>query len=389
LTKFLPVILAFFALPSIAVTPTDAAPQKITVAQLDQAAAAAQTKPDAEAAQQLSRLELTERLSAARLARWEAVLTGEKARQALVLLADQSEFLAPSDEDVVKEAAPDAAATRQMLVKIVNYVNTTVRQLPNLMAVRQTTSFEDRPQEDVQEPTDVISLSYLPLHFVGASSIAVTYRDRKEVVDESATKALKHNTPGGGLATSGEFGPILSTVLSDALKGKITWARWERGSSGRVGVFDYTVPVEKSNYNVKFCCLIQGYSSSGLPEKTVFDERSSYHGEIVFDPADGSILRLTLRAEMSPGSLVPKAGIAIEYGPVEIGGKNYVCPARSVSILMAHTAQQKGAASRSNYRGAAKTFLNDVVFAHYRRFGSETRILTADQEPAKPPDSVR
>ena len=45
-------------------------------------------------------------------------------------------------------------------------------------------------------------------------------------------------------------------------------------------------------------------------------------------------------------------------------------------MLKAHTAQQTGAVSRSNYQGGTKTFLNDVVFSHYRRFGSETKILT-------------
>ncbi len=296
----------------------------------------------------------------------------------MLILADQSEFLAPPDDEVIKEAAPDPAATRQMLVKIVNYVNTTVRQLPNLMALRQTTGFEDRPEENIQEATDVVSLSYLPLHFVSASSITVTYRDRKEVVDEGADKTLKHNAPVGGLVTSGEFGPILSTVMADALQGKITWARWEKGVSERLAVFHYAVPLEKSNYNVQFCCVADGYSSSGLPERTVFHQRASYHGEIVFDPVDGSILRLTLEAEMPTGALVPKAGIVIEYGPVTIGERNYICPVKSVSILTAHTAQQVGAISRTNYRGGAKTFLNDVVFGQYRRFGSETRILPGE-----------
>ena len=378
MTKLLPIIFALFALPSVAVPAPDAVAQRVTVAQLEQALATANSKPDAEAAQQLSRLELTERLNTTRLTHWQAVLSGEKVRRQLLILADQSEFLAPPDDEVIKEAAPDSAATRQMLVKIVNYVNTTVRQLPNLMALRQTTGFEDRPEENIQEATDVVSLSYLPLHFVGTSSIAVTYRDRKEVVDESASKALKHNTPVGGLVTSGEFGPILNTVMADALQGKLTWARWEKGGSGRLAVFHYAVPVEKSNYNVQFCCVADGYSSSGLAERTVFHQRASYHGEIVFDPVDGSILRLTLEAEMPTGALVPKAGIVIEYGPVTIGEMNYICPVKSVSILTAHTAQQVGAISRTNYRGGAKTFLNDVVFGQYRRFGSETRILPGE-----------
>lgn len=375
MTKILAAALAVVAFPSIAAPTRDAAPQKITVVQLEQALAAAQGKPDAEAAQQLSRFKLTERFNAARLAHWQAVVSGEKARQQLMILVDQSEFLPLPDDEVIQDPAPNPAMTHQMLVKIVNYVNTTVRQLPNLMALRQTTGFEDRPEENIQEATDVVSLSYLPLHFVGTSSIAVTYRDRKEVVDESATKALKHNTPVGGLVTSGEFGPILSTVMADALQGKITWARWEKGGSGRLAVFHYQVPAEKSNYNVQFCCVADGYSSSGLPERTVFHQRAGYHGEIAFDPTDGSIWRLMLEAEMPTGSMVPEAGIVIEYGSVTIGDRNFICPVKSVSILTAHTAQQVGAISRTNFRGAAKTFLNDVVFGQYRRFGSETRIV--------------
>jgi hypothetical protein len=354
--------------------------EKITVGQLQQTMAAARSETDADLAQRLSTFELTERLNTALLAQLDASAPGDKSRQALLLLADKSVFLDPPAAEVSADPSPDPAVTRQMLVKIVNYVNATVRQLPNLMARRETTAFEDRPQEDVLEATGTVSYSYLPVHFVGKSSLAVTYRDRKEVVDESATKALKHEGKIGGLVTSGEFGPILSMVLADALKGKITWARWEQGSSGRLAVFRYTVPDGKSNYYVKFCCIVNGYSGTGQPESQVFDERSSYHGEIAFDPANGSILRMTLQAEMPPKGLVSNAGIAMEYSSVEIGGQSYICPAKSVSVLMAHTAVQQGMQSRANYQGAAKTFLNDIAYGQYRRFGSEARIVAVESQ---------
>ena len=47
------------------------AAKRVTVEQLEQLLAAAHGKPDAEVARQLSDLELTERLSSARLSRWE------------------------------------------------------------------------------------------------------------------------------------------------------------------------------------------------------------------------------------------------------------------------------------------------------------------------------
>jgi hypothetical protein len=352
---------------------------------LEQALSASVGKPDAEMAQALSRLELTERLSEARFVQLKAKLPGEKSQQSLVILADQSAFLPPPDDEVIQDAAPDAATTRQMLVQIVNYVNNTLRQLPNLMAARETISFEDRPASDSLESTGVVSLSYLPIHFVGKSNVAVTYRDRKEVVDEAATKSLKQGAPVHGMTTSGEFGPFLSAVVADALKGRITWKRWEQDAGTKLAVFHIEVPDEKSNYYVKFCCIPNGTTSNGTLSNTmldwkVFNERASYHGEITFNPADGSILRLTIAAEMPPRGLVPNAGIALEYGPVEIGGKTYICPTKSASVLQAHTEIQQGMASRTHFNGHAKTYLNDVEFTQYRRFGSETRILAGDNQ---------
>jgi hypothetical protein len=360
--------------------PVPAGLEKITVNQLEQTLDLSHDKADGDLARQLSGFELTERLNIAKLLQLNTNLPGEKSRQALMILADQSALLDPPDVEILAEPMPDPTATRQMLVKMVNYVNTTLRQLPNFLATRETTGFEDRPQEDVQEATGIVSYSYLPLHFVGKSSATVTYRDRKEAVDESKAKAWAHGSQIGGLVTSGEFGSILSTVLADALKGKITWARWRLDANGKGAVFGYTVPNEKSNYHVRFCCLANGFSSEGLPERQVFDERASYHGEISFNPADGTILGMTLVAEMPPHELVTKAGLMVEYGPVEIGGKSYTCPQRSVSILLAHTTQPHGMYSRADYKGSAKTFLNDVRFGDYRRFGSESHILTGANE---------
>jgi hypothetical protein len=351
---------------------------KVTVDQLEQAVTASHGKPDADVAEQLMNMELIERLNTAKLQHLEADLPGSKAQEALMALADRSAFLNPPDAEVAATPPPDPAALRKMMALIVNYVNTTARQLPNLIATRSTTGFEDRPQEDVKEATGLMTLIYLPLHVVAKSSVEVTYRDRQEVVDAKAVKAQKHGPQISGLVTSGEFGPILSRSVADAIQGKITWGHWESGPGGTEAVFHYAVPNEKSHYEVQFCCVANGFNSDGTPNLQVFSERASYHGEIAFDPATGTILRITMEAEMQPGELVSKAAMLIEYGPVEIGGKSYTCPAKSVSILLAHTAQQKGMFSRANLQGSAKTFLNDVAFGQYRRFGSETRILTGD-----------
>ena len=61
--------------------------------QLEQMIAGSHREPDVKVAKRLSELELTERLSAARLARCEANLRGPDARRALRALADRSSFL--------------------------------------------------------------------------------------------------------------------------------------------------------------------------------------------------------------------------------------------------------------------------------------------------------
>lgn len=362
------------------VTPAAAdTPKRVGTDELIQIVADAQSLPDAELARKLTGVVLTDRLTSGRLAELMGSLPGDKSRTVVTVLADQSIFLPPSPHTVPDDGIPNAAATRQMLVKIVNYVNVTVRQLPNLMAARVTNGFEDRPREERLTSTGIESLDYLPLHWVGSLNMEVTYRDRQEVEDKSV-KAEKKGNGVGGLITTGEFGPVLATILADALKGKITWARWENSSDGTMAVFHYQVPEDKSNYHVQFCCIIDGYAADGSPESNVFNERSAYHGDIVFSPADGSVRLLTLEADLPTGALVSGAGIAIEYAATSVGGRSYFCPAKSVSILQAHTAQQSGAFSRSNYKGPAKTFLNDVRFSNYRRFGSEMKVLTGSPE---------
>lgn len=372
------VLLAVLILSVCACVPAGATdtPKKVGSDELVQLVAAAQNIPDADLAQKLAEVELTDRLSGTRLADLTSRLPGDKSRMALMMVAGRSIFLLPPADEMPVDAAPDAASAQQMLLKVVKYVNATVRQLPNLMAMRFSNGFEDQPREDKMGRTGVESTFYLPLHWVGSLKVEVTYRDRKEMEDKSARVEKKGNGV-AGLITGGEFGPILSIVLADAVKtNKLTWTRWEKGSDGTMAVFHYQVPEDKSDYHVKFCCILQGYDPDGSPKMQVWDERAAYHGDIVFSPADGSIRRLTVEADLPAGSLVAGAGIAIEYAATEIGGRSYICPVRSVSKLQAHNAEQKDAISHPDYKGPVKTFLNDVTFTNYRRFGTKTKVLT-------------
>lgn len=349
-------------------------PKTVSSGELIQFIAAAQGTSDADLAQKFQNLALTDRLNGTRLADLANRLPGDKSRLELMVIADKSIFLLPPADETPAEASPNAASARDMLLKLVDYVNRTVRQLPNLMATRFSNGFEDQPREEWSGQYGVETRFYQPLHWVGSLKTEVTYRDRKEI-EEKGVNVEKRGNGVGGLVTSGEFGPILSMVLADAVKGKITWMRWEKDGVGTLAVFHYQVPEEKSHYYVRFCCIPAGLATTGS-EIQMWNERAAYHGDIVFSPADGSIRLLTLEADLAPGALVSRAGIAIEYTATDIGGRSYICPARSVSILQSHSLKNRAAISHPNYDGPVKTFLNDVTFSNYRRFGSETKIST-------------
>src|SRR5271163_888747 len=199
------VLLAASTLPAFAA-------KRITVEQLDQILAAAHGKPDVEVARELSDLEMTERLSAATLLRWETDFSGPEARQALMILADMSAFLNLPAAETPANPAPDFATQRQMMAQTVAYVSRTVRQLPNFFATRAATSFEDAPPG--YEGRQYVTAQ--PLRLVARSQATVLYREGGEVVDTGETQPKKSRGVVNGLTTWGEFGPILTTVLVDA-----------------------------------------------------------------------------------------------------------------------------------------------------------------------------
>ncbi|MGB8098399.1 MAG: VWA domain-containing protein, partial [Terracidiphilus sp.] len=358
------------ALPVYASTP-------VTVAKLEQTLAAARTQPDGKLADQLSGLKLTQRLSPTTLARLQSRLQGPLSQQELSILAAQSSFLELPPAEIPSTPAPDVAAQRQIMAQVVNYVTQTTRKLPDFIATRETRTFEDRPAG---------AYSYVPLHFTDQTSANVIYRDGQE--RDTNSRGRKIDTATEGLVSWGEFGPILSTVLLDAAKSDLAWSHWEQDSSGPVAVFRYAVPAKRSHYQIQFCCVA---TPEDLGGGHILQEQAPYHGEMGVDPSTGAILRITVIADLGSDDPLVTASIAVQYGPVDIGGKTYICPVRSEALAVRHQWDLRNAAipaaagaipSAAINRGPIWTRLNEVTFTHYHIYRGESRILT-DAEAAQ------
>ncbi len=370
-----------------AIPPASAAPlhlrvgfNRITVDQLRQLVTASGGKSDADVAKQLASMEVTERVDLPNLTHLEAALPGNRARQALLLLADSSAFLKQPASPTPLPPTPTVDEQVRCLKAAANYVVNTLGKLPNFYATRNATVFADSPAH-VDRTT---MFPYEPLHPIDQSKATVLFRDGKESLDSGEAQSSKPEAVAMGLVTTGEFGPLLGLVMADASRSSLSWSHWEATAAGLMTVYRYAVPRDKSHYQVEFCCAL---GSSGMGR---FRQVSGYHGEIFVDPANGAVLRITLQADLQSSYPMVRADMMVEYGPVEIGGKTYICPIRSVSIAKAYIGSPpKGLegsvfnlTSDNRNEWAQQTMINDVEFGQYHVFRSDSRILPAtDQSP--------
>jgi len=331
-------------------------PGLVTVAQLTQVVNGAKNKRDGEAANEIEHLQLTERLNSTKLVVLSNELPGTKSKNALRAVADAAVFLELPKGEIPDRAVPDVAEQRRMVSLAVNYLAKTVPKLPNFFARRTTVSFEA-----IGMVKGGGAANDGPLHQSGEAVGTILYRNGKEEIKQSGASDKQL-----GLITKGVFGPVLSTVIVDASHGEMKWSHWEEGPTGPMAVFAYRVGMLQSHYEVSYPAIL----NTGLDMSNF---KTAYHGEVGVDAATGTIMRLALEADLELGMPMQRADIMVEYGVVDIGGKGYACPVRSVSISRGKSIAGGGRPGLESMREVKR--LNDVVFSDYHVFRSEMRIV--------------
>jgi len=340
----------------------------VTVAQLEQFLSSRQAakESDEETAERLNEVTLSQELAGPALAR---VLAEARSRpqtaEQIELLAAESVFQAPPIADQPNNPAPDAAAQQRMIESARAYVSKALLRLPDFLAVRVTRSFDNT----ITDPRPRHGKPKVQMHFAAEHRRAMAYRNGHEVVSSAMDKSPGSSAaPAAGLSTWGEFGGILKIVLNDAFSGNVAWERWQRNGAGAlVAVFGYVIPEASSHYSVDFCCYLPSMEN---PVELPFHAKPGYHGELFVDPRDGSIARITLEADLTVADPVVTSAMAVEYGGVEIGGKQFICPVRSVAVTETRNRQME-----SIDGVGLEKHTNLVKFVNYHRFGSTARIL--------------
>lgn len=362
------------------------AAKRLSIAKLERllAADSAAHKPDSEIARQIEGVVLTERMPDGAFAQLAARFgSGSQTSVALRLLADESQFLDSASEQASVNAAPDSATQARILDAAREYVSKTLRRLPNFLSTRIIGRYDDTPHAD--QPGDWPTRTGLHLVATVHAQTSVSF-DRDDQPPAQASAAWR---PGTGLVSGGEFGTTLGMVLADISKGEVSWSHWQRTSTRVLAVFRYSVPASASHFEV-FSSFRPEVTTEGIKsipngrgvsvitvqpnldssDIELVSAKPAYQGSIWVDPADGVVYRITMETDTRLGlRILRRAAILVEYGPVEIAGKTYICPVRSLAQADAVTTTQ------SRLSDAATEWLNETVFTDYHRFGTSVRIL--------------
>jgi len=382
------------------------ATQMFTVAQLEEALAAARDLPDKNLAEHIADVKLTERLSNANFARIQAGLPGPKSRLALLGLADESAFLDLPAAEIPTTPAPDHATQIALINRAMDDVLKEIPKLPDFFATRVTTRFSGTPLR----LSNHLHEALLPglegnqrLTGIGTTSVTVRYSNGLEVFADpkKGAKTECHISNAQG-EIAGEFGEILPRVVHEATHGKMVWSHWEQYPAGLLAVFHYEA---KLMYKFPRHCPNQIDAPPTLVD---------FRGEIAVNPADGSILRLTEMRRFNgdlfgfgPQPQMVDQGTMVEYGSVEIGGTTYLCPVKSVyfsfepplplwyttRLALDHFDKSYGLSEDPVWE-----CVGDVTFEDYHIFRAKVHILTGatpgpDADPpasdsATPPSQV-
>jgi hypothetical protein len=344
-------------------------------------------KGDADVANALKQLELSEELTRTTMNNLVADVPGPLSTEQIYVLEARSAMLAPPPSDIPTAAAPDAAAQKAMLDKTADYVSKTYGALPALAATRTTIRFQDNVEaappssglhgsaQDLSTGSSFVS-AFQFIHYINST-------DTQVVSDHGAEKMPpgKDKTPWGAnkMIALQEPDPSLVTVFQEAQEaGDIKWVRWETVNGKQAAVFSFDVPKKKAHFAVNVCCFpnveqtgtvrFSGQNGAGLPggsagagggAKGNFQTNTDwndykatvpYHGEIFIDPDSGIVVRMITEAELKPSEVVHQVDERVDYGPVTVGGKMLVLPIKTIVDTEVVPNGDSGAAGRYSVR---------------------------------------
>lgn len=182
-------------------------------------------------------------------------------------------------------------------------------------------------------------------------TIRIRYsRNREEhkliLIDDTATDRTFESLQGA--IGTGEFGATMSAIFDPATATAFRWESWKTERKRRVAMFGYTVDDAHSRY--RFATGVPG----DLHEAIV-----PYHGVLEVDGETGEVLHFSYATVRLPNHfMVQSSTTTVDYGLSDVGGQEYLLPARSVTVLS----------------GPKVSARNEIEFREYHKFTADSSI---------------
>jgi len=338
--------------------------KKMNVADLENTLAAMHKagKSDADVADALKPVTLTEELTGAEIKSVSADVPGPLTTEQLLVLEARSATLTPPAADLPATPAPDAATQKTILDAASDYVTKTYEQLPALTATKTTMRFQDNVEAPAPPPGTHGSLKvgangvspFQVIHYVNSADATASSEHGADSFDAAKDKTLWGANRMIGIEAPD---PNLGAIFAEAQAGgNLKWLRWETLYGQKAAVYGFEVPKKKSHFALNVCCF-PGADQNGV---TAFQQAATaaarggggmgggtggtdtaidwhayksvvpYRGEFFIDPATGTVLRLVTSAELKFSDVVRQDDTRIDYAAVPVDGKTPVLPARVI-----------------------------------------------------------
>jgi VWFA-related protein len=305
------------------------APQRgrpVTVRQLEQMLTSAHEarRSDNDIAQEIGRVELTERLTEATLSHFSR---GERklVKSMLQILADESAFLDPPPSELPADSPPGVDQQKAIMAQAFVYASAYIHNLPNFLCTQVIHRLDNDPARQKAEAVALLSdedTAAWRMQSRPAGPGGLTERDTatNELTIRNGTESHRHTgavsaSPfaGGpyamqGLTTSGEFGGMIGSVFSVKSAAKAAWSHWEMMAGKHAAVFNYSVDLAHSDFFIYWCCIDQERRK----------ERVAYRGAVFIDPDSGGVLRISWQA-LNISDVIPtrSSDTVVDYRPVD------------------------------------------------------------------------
>jgi hypothetical protein len=357
----------WIALLLLATTPAWSAAKKISVAELKDMLQTMhqQGKSDADVANALKQIQLTEELTRPMINSLVPAVPGQLSTEQIYVLEARSAMLPPPATDIPTTPAPDAAAQQALLTKAEDYVSKTYTQIPSLTTTRTTLRFQDNVEAlaassgihggatDVSVGSGFVNPAQF-VKYINASDSTIGIDRGEEKLPEDKTR-----WGGNGMIALTTPDPNLAQVWNEAKDaGGAKFLRWELVNGKPAAVFSFQVPKKKTHMAVNVCCFpkidqtgtarLSGQNGFGAPggsqgsgggakgnfqtntEYELYKTVAPYHGEFFVDPDTGTVVRMITMADLKQSDVVHQVDTRIDYGPATAGDKQLVLPLRTI-----------------------------------------------------------